>query len=128
MALLIDGAGEEVLLGLGERRLFGRRVAQHRVGRGGHLRVREQLVRVVAERLADLILELRHVSAVPGSWGGGKRLRNVPYWCLHYSEDSLLTLEYGRDQESSAWISLPGPSLSGSLFSSVYVCKARRLA
>ena len=66
LPLLVDGAGEKVFLGLGEWRLLGlgRRVAEHWSRRGGELRVREELVSVAAERLPDLVLELRHVATV----------------------------------------------------------------
>ena len=46
-----------------------RGVAEHGAGGGGNLRVRQQLVSVTAERLTDLVLELRYVSAVPGRGG-----------------------------------------------------------
>ena len=65
LALLVDWAGEEIFLRLrqGERRRGG--VAQHGARGGGNLGVGEKLVRVVAEGLSDLVLELGNISAVP---------------------------------------------------------------
>lgn len=70
-------------------------------------------MRVVAEGLTDLVLELRHVPTIPrahkmltlvfvGSW--------LAWFCAFIH---VLTLECGRDRESSRWISLLEPCLRG---------------
>ena len=45
----------------------GRGVAQDGVKRDGNGRVGEQLVRLAAKRLPDLVLELWHVAAIPAA-------------------------------------------------------------
>ncbi len=65
---LVHWTTEEVLLRLGGSSPRGVRVAKDRAPRGRNGWVRQQLVRVRAKGLPDLVLELRYVAAVPGGW------------------------------------------------------------